>query len=579
LTVIESAKISSNYNKAPTTLNEASREDEITEFVSDPEEIVKAVLNQLNGAQEELLGIGSKDAPNLIFKFKPYTEAVLHASRSIKLPGRYITDITISNLQSCKALMHDFHVNVRHLKDIRSNLIITEKEFTSDLSPSHPDGPSTKILFSDSKQLLTQQKQLFETLWSISVPAEQRIKEIEEGIETEETKLLNDSAEVFEESLRVAQGTKSEVSLLLPGLERMELSQEIFLIFAEKALKEKIRVRILAPLPKDLQVGQKIIERFSMFEIKTNEPIQIGLMISDKRKMVFVQYLDIMSKDKRAAIVSGIYSTHGETISSVSSIFETMWMSSEVREKEVKSRRQAELLQDILTHDIRNYNQVSRLSAELLKEELKDNIAVQPIVESLLKAVDGSTNLLTRAKRLGRVLSEESPTLYPVDLKEVIRDSLSLIKMSFPAYAISWNEKYPPKLSSILVRADDFLGEVFTNIFSNSVVYSRENKAQIEIDVEEAQHGNLSMIETTGPSSSLQPYWIISISDHGKGIPDDVKPRLFSRYLQSAKGSGLGMSIVHALITERFKGTVRVLNRIADDYSKGTTVEIWLPKA
>ena len=79
----------------------------------------------------------------------------------------------------------------------------------------------------------------------------------------------------------------------------------------------------------------------------------------------------------------------------------------------------------------------------VLKEELKDHLPVQSIVESMLKAVDGSTHLLERAKKLGRVLSDENPTLYPVDLKDVIRNSLSLIKLSYADKAISWNEKYP----------------------------------------------------------------------------------------------------------------------------------------
>lgn len=582
MTATESAKLPSDYQSGAPSLSEIASQNDITEFVSDREQTVQAILQQINGAEEEILAIGSKDSPNLILKFQPYTEAVIHAANRVRIPGRYITDVAESNIDACRFLINDLHVKVRHLKDIRSNLIITEKEFTSDISSPHPDRPTSKLLYSNSKELLTQQKQLFETLWAISVPAEQRIKEIEEGVEQEETKLLKQTPDVREVSdafSRICRAAKSEALILLPTLERLELSSEIFQILAEKVLSEKIRVRVLAPIPSDLQIGQRIIKQFPLFEIRGFEPIQIGLIISDKNRMIFVQYLDVKNRDLEKAIVSGIYSTHKETISSVISIYETMWASSKVREKEAKSRKQAELLQDILTHDIRNYNQVARLSAELLREELKDNLPVRSIVESMLKAVDGSTHLLERAKKLGRVLSDENPTLYSVDLKDVIRNSLSLIKMSYSDKVISCDEKYPANSSSIRARTDDLVGEVFTNILSNCVTYTDGDRVEMEINVREASHGNLSMIETAGPYSSFQPYWIISMSDYGKGIPDEVKTRLFSRYLESAKGSGLGMSIVHALVVERYKGAIQILNRVAGDYAKGTTVEIWLPKA
>ena len=51
-------------------------------------------------------------------------------------------------------------------------------------------------------------------------------------------------------------------------------------------------------------------------------------------------------------------------------------------------------------------------------------------------------------------------------------------------------------------------------------------------------------------------YWMITISDYGKGIPDSMKKELFERFYSKAKGAGLGLSIVRAFkwnsIEERF---------------------------
>jgi signal transduction histidine kinase len=78
---------------------------------------------------------------------------------------------------------------------------------------------------------------------------------------------------------------------------------------------------------------------------------------------------------------------------------------------------------------------------------------------------------------------------------------------------------------------------------------------------------------------ALKGFWVISISDWGRGIPEGMKHNVFRRYLETAKGNGLGMSIVHALVTERYGGKVEVKDRVEGDYKMGTTVEVWLPKA
>jgi signal transduction histidine kinase len=62
-------------------------------------------------------------------------------------------------------------------------------------------------------------------------------------------------------------------------------------------------------------------------------------------------------------------------------------------------------------------------------------------------------------------------------------------------------------------------------------------------------------------------------------IPDEIKSQAFARYLARASGSGLGMSIIHALVIERYKGKIPLRNRIENDYKQGTIVEIWLPNA
>jgi signal transduction histidine kinase len=85
-----------------------------------------------------------------------------------------------------------------------------------------------------------------------------------------------------------------------------------------------------------------------------------------------------------------------------------------------------------------------------------------------------------------------------------------------------------------------------------------------------------------GPPENDRPrndYWKVTVTDQGRGIPDETKRLVSRRHLESAKGSGLGLSIVRALVVDRYSGVLDLKNRIRGDYTKGTSVEIWLPRA
>jgi len=68
-------------------------------------------------------------------------------------------------------------------------------------------------------------------------------------------------------------------------------------------------------------------------------------------------------------------------------------------------------------------------------------------------------------------------------------------------------------------------------------------------------------------------YIIIKISDTGKGIPEEIKPKLFTPLVTSkAKGQGLGLAVVKRLV-EALGGSITFESQL----DKGTTFTIRLP--
>jgi two-component system sensor histidine kinase VicK len=570
---------------------ELGREAEVTEFLGDRESAVRKILALLSNAKEKIDGIGNSDAPNLIVKFAPYWNALLVATKRVARK-RYITDITSENVSSCKKMTRELGVEIRHLQGVKSNIVISESEFASDLSRPHPDIPTTRLLYSTVKELLDQQNELFETLWSKAIPAEARYNQIEKGVEPEETRLITDMQETIKLGRKMTEECQDEALVILASESTIERNKALFQYLAERQAERGFRIRVLAPFSTGRESLTEIFRSPSAkVEWRRIEPINVSFFIYDRRKMFITQHANLDAQDSEQAVSANIYSTNKQTIAGIVSVFEALWRETELRESEELTRlreqrisREARLLQDILAHDIRNFNQVARLSAEMLKEELKDGRPETTLMlDSMLRAIDGSTQLVERAKKLGLILSHPQARLRAVNLTRAIDESLSLVKgANMEKKVVEVRQEMEP--SAARVMADDFLTEVFANIFTNSVRYTDGDTVPIYISVEEDTSRSIGQENSNedpkkGEQQQERDFWKISISDEGRGIPDEIKGNIFTRYLENAKGSGLGMSIVYALVVERYGGKVRIEDRVKGDYMKGTTVHVWLRRA
>ena len=98
-------------------------------------------------------------------------------SRGVKL--RCITEVTENNIEQCRQLMSI--AEVRHLPKVIGILLVTEKEFFSDIDPL-PFSSSSKLLYSYLEEVVKQHLDVFESLWNKAVSGKKKIAEIEKGI-------------------------------------------------------------------------------------------------------------------------------------------------------------------------------------------------------------------------------------------------------------------------------------------------------------------------------------------------------------------------------------------------------------
>jgi signal transduction histidine kinase len=129
-----------------------------------------------------------------------------------------------------------------------------------------------------------------------------------------------------------------------------------------------------------------------------------------------------------------------------------------------------------------------------------------------------------------------------LDVHDSLQSTLTILGHKLRMKQISVEKRFEAKPSIIQTRGSA-LSQVWTNLIDNAVDAS-PTEAQIEI-------------ATWTESGSLA----VGITDHGSGIPPETLPRIFDAFFTTkpqGSGTGLGLEIVHRIVTQKFGGSIDV---------------------
>ena len=547
-------------------------EQETTEIVQDEKRILSVLLSFFARARTRLdmsiSYIGPRTGEGVVGAIREASE------RGVKV--RMVTSVSRGNLGAVRAASR--LMEVRHIAGLGENSwAVTQDEYVSSLALGEFKA-SIPVIFSNAKPLVREHQSIFDALWDRGEPLEERMDAIRSGTDLPEMEIIRDAARAKRLYLSLVRGAEKEVLILFPTSSAFRRDDGLGVIkMLEERASKGVKVRFLVPV--DPMVLRRLPSHPSPRGMSYRPVPTAGTqetvtaVVVDCSASLTIDERDPSQERFEEAFGSAILSTREPRVRQDVRMFDRIWKETELgeaertaREREEVSRKRAELMQDILTHDIRNFNQVARLNAELLGERLSDR-EESARVSAILRAVDGSTKLIERAKKLGAIMAAKKVELRPMSLKGSLERSVQLVRRGNPAIALRVEGRLTGR-----VLADELLDEVFVNLISNSVKYS--GKAKVTVIVGQSA-GEL-------PKRRREPAvrcWKLTVSDKGRGIPDNQKNALFRRYLETATGSGLGLSIVHALVTERYGGTVALKDRVEGDFTKGTTAEILLPRA
>lgn len=215
------------------TVTSSAGNEEKTEVFHGEENAMKILLQTMSNVQKEALVCADANSAAFSMGVAPIKNGYSDFKRrGIRI--RFITEITLENMQYVKELMN--YAEVRHMDTVKGNMAVSETEYiaTATLEGAKP---ITETIYSNAKPILEQQRYFFENLWIKAVHADQRIREIEEGIEPRITKIIDSQEDIISRARHVIE-TSDHLSVC-SDLDYLKMIETFALDSIKKILQKK----------------------------------------------------------------------------------------------------------------------------------------------------------------------------------------------------------------------------------------------------------------------------------------------------------------------------------------------------
>ncbi len=218
----------------------------------------------------------------------------------------------------------------------------------------------------------------------------------------------------------------------------------------------------------------------------------------------------------------------------------------------------------MLAHEVKNPLSGIRGAAQLLEQDSATEN--QKLTRLICEETDRICALVDRIE----VFSDQRPLeREPVNIHKVLERVKEVSKTGF-ARNVRIIEDYDPSLPMVDGNGDQLV-QVFLNLVKNAAEAVPEQGGQITIATS-YQHG--VRLAVPGMTSKMQLPLLITITDNGVGVPEELKDHLFDAFVTSKlKGTGLGLALVAKMINDH-SGVIEF-----ESMTGKTTFRVMLPKA
>jgi two-component system nitrogen regulation sensor histidine kinase GlnL len=193
----------------------------------------------------------------------------------------------------------------------------------------------------------------------------------------------------------------------------------------------------------------------------------------------------------------------------------------------------------MLAHEVKNPLSGIRGAAQLLEQD------ADPAGRELTQMICDETDRIVALVDRMEAFSDHRPIERdPVNIHEVLERVRKAAQAGFARH-IRLVEDYDPSLPPVHGN-HDLLVQVFLNLVKNAA--EAVSNADGEITLSTAYRHGLRLTRPGGEGRQHLPL-MVSVTDNGAGIPEDLRPHLFEPFVTTKRnGSGLGLALVAKVI-------------------------------
>ena len=311
-------------------------------------------------------------APSIVVEIPEYKNGYIDIrKRGGKI--RAFTEITKDNIHYCKELMKLVD-ELRHLNGVKGGIAVSESEYMATTLLEEAK-PLTQVIFSSVKEVVEQGQYIFDTLWNTAIPAEQRIREIEEGVVPIRTRLLEKQDEIIKEINRL--NNSADRLSICSAFGGMQMSYKYFFDSYKRIVERNKRIdniggggnddglRWIINIDKDnLELAKIFLESgIQIRHIKNMPPMNFG--VSEKEVALTIEKMEGDS-----ALISNepLYVSH------FNSLFEELWKNSVDAKDRIKAIEDGVDTEGI--EIIQNPAEIQKITFDLVKSAAEEILIV-----------------------------------------------------------------------------------------------------------------------------------------------------------------------------------------------------------
>jgi two-component system sensor histidine kinase VicK len=537
-----------------------------TRIIENPDEIIRQI-SRLTASSNELSTCLSSGGLHYSHKyFFDIKKKLLDKQKKGEHKGiRYITNIDNDNVELAKLYLHS-GIQIKHVKNLPPmSFGVSDKEMAVTIEKMEGGRVINSLLSSNEPLYVKHFASIFEELWRNGIDAKSRIRDIDEGIETEGIEIIRNPTESLKIAYDIVKSARHEVLRIYPSINalRRQIRAGAFRIFKE-VLEDGVKVRILIPADEQ-QIAELeseitlVLPQLEIRSIDKSLQTSIGIIVVDRKKSLIIESRDDTKDNYYDAVGLAAYSNSRPIALSYASVFEALWKQAELYKQinfyyeqlKIHNKMQEEFI-NVAAHELRTPIQPVLSLSELLLSKKGDIEQYEELLESINR---NGKRLQRLAENILDVTKIESQSLQLKKEKFILND---LILSIFPYYESHMKKAdisnvklaMAPKEDIVLVEGDkERLTQVFDNILSNAIKFTKEGR--ITVSIERMKEND-------------KEFGVVSVKDTGSGIDSEILPRLFTKFAtKSQTGTGLGLYISKRII-ETHGGKVWAENNLQE---------------